>query len=80
MANGVEVNGKKLLIYFKFEGEHCREPLKLPDTPANVAYAESMVRQINADIDNEHFNYARWLPESAKGTPARNLAGYVAGD
>jgi hypothetical protein len=43
MANGAEVSGKKLRPYLKFEGGLPRA-------------AENMVRQINADIDNERFN------------------------
>jgi len=43
MTNGVEVNGKKLRGYLKFEGGLPRA-------------AENMVRQINADINNEPFN------------------------
>lgn len=66
MPNGVEIRGKKMRVYFNYQGEKCREMLTLAPTDENIAYAERMVAQINHEIRNGAFNYARHFPESKR--------------
>ncbi|MBD3610480.1 MAG: DUF3596 domain-containing protein [Gammaproteobacteria bacterium] len=64
MANGVEVRGKKIRVYFRYKGELIRETLDLDDTPDNRAYAERMVAQIRHEIKAGTYDHARQFPES----------------
>lgn len=66
MADGVEVRGNRVRIYFRHEGELCRETLPGKATPQNVANAERLVGIINYEIDNGTFSYARHFPDSPR--------------
>ena len=43
MADGVEVRGNRVRVYFRYQGELCREPVKGEATPANIANAHRLV-------------------------------------
>ncbi len=66
MANGVEIRGRGIRVFFRFKGELCREKLDLAPTPENVAYAERMVAQIQHEIRAGSFDYGRYFPTSSK--------------
>lgn len=66
MADGVEVRGKTVRVYFRFEGELCREPFPGKATPENIAQAERLVGMINYEIKAGTFSYARHFPDSPR--------------
>jgi len=66
MPNGVEVRGKRMRVYFNYQGQKCREMLTLEPTNENIAYAERMAAQINHEIRNNTFNYASYFPKSKR--------------
>jgi integrase len=66
MANGVEVRGNRVRVYFRYLGELCREPFNGAATPANIAQAERLVGVIEYEIKAGTFNYARHFPNSPK--------------
>ena len=66
MAKGVEIRGNTVRVYFKYNGQKCREPIPGGATPANIANAERLAAIINYEIDQGTFNYARHFPDSAK--------------
>lgn len=65
MADGVEVRGRKLRVYFRYNGKLCREVLPLEPTEDNQAYARHMVAQIRHEIRAGTFSYARYFPDSS---------------
>ncbi|WP_028630513.1 Arm DNA-binding domain-containing protein [Metapseudomonas resinovorans] len=66
MSEGVEVRGNSIRIYFRYEGELCREPIPGPATPANIANAERIVGVIQYEIEAGTFSYARHFPDSPR--------------
>ncbi|MDH5633084.1 MAG: site-specific integrase [Gammaproteobacteria bacterium] len=66
MAKGVEIRGGSIRVYFRFNGEKCRERLNMEPTPANVVYAERMVEQIKHEIKVGAFDYAKHFPGSSR--------------
>ncbi|WP_252275176.1 Arm DNA-binding domain-containing protein [Pseudomonas subflava] len=66
MAEGVEVRGNRVRVYFRYEGELCREPFPGDATPDNKAQAERLVGMINYEIKAGTFSYARHFPDSPR--------------
>lgn len=66
MADGVEVRGNHVRVYFRYQGELCRETIPGDASPANVANAERMVGIINYEIEAGTFSYARHFPDSPR--------------
>lgn len=66
MADGVEVRGNRVRVYFRYEGELCREPIPGDATVENVANAERLVGIINYEIKAGTFSYARHFPDSPR--------------
>jgi len=66
MADGVEVRGKAVRVYFRYEGELCREPFPGEASPDNIAQAERLVGMINYEIKAGTFSYARHFPDSPR--------------
>ncbi len=66
MADGVEVRGNRVRVYFRYEGELCREPIPGDATPENIAQAERLVGIINYEIKAGTFSYARHFPDSPR--------------
>lgn len=66
MAKGVEVRGNRVRVYFRFQGELCREPFNGDATPENIAQAERLVGMIEYEIKAGTFSYARHFPDSPR--------------
>ncbi|AHD15297.1 site-specific integrase [Pseudomonas plecoglossicida] len=66
MAAGVEVRGNHVRVYFRYQGELCRETIPGDASPANLANAERLVGIINYEIEAGTFNYARHFPDSPR--------------
>ena len=66
MADGVEVRGNRVRVYFRYEGELCREPIPGTATKAVIANAERLVGIINYEIAAGTFSYARHFPNSPR--------------
>ena len=66
MANGVEARGNSVRVYFRFNGELCRERIPGGNTAANRKHAERLVNIIEYEIQTGTFNYSRHFPNSAK--------------
>jgi integrase len=67
LPSGVEINGKKLRIWFMYEGKRCREPMNLPVSPANIRAAARFRAQLVAQIDAGVFDYGIAFPKSKHG-------------
>jgi len=63
MPDGYEVRGKSVRVYFRYDGELCREPIGNA-TPENIKRAERLAKIINLEIEAGTFDYARHFPES----------------
>jgi integrase len=66
MAKGVEVRGNRVRVYFRYQGELCREPFNGDATPENIAQAERLVGMIEYEIKAGTFSYARHFPDSPR--------------
>lgn len=66
MAKGVEVRGNRVRVYFRYQGELCREPFNGDATPDNIAQAERLVGMIEYEIKAGTFSYARHFPDSPR--------------
>lgn len=66
MAEGVEVRGNRVRVYFRYQGDLCRESISGEATPANIANAQRLVGTINYEIQQGVFNYARHFPDSPR--------------
>lgn len=66
MADGVEVRGNAVRIYFRWEGELCREPLPGAATEKNIEHAKRLATIINYEIEAGTFDYARHFPDSRR--------------
>lgn len=66
MADGVEVRGQSLRVYFRWNGELCREPVPGGNTPANLEHAKRLVQIIEFEIQAGTFEYGRHFPESSR--------------
>lgn len=65
MADGYEIRGKSVRVYFRFEGELCREKIG-EATPENIEKARRLAQVINYEIDAGTFDYARHFPDSTR--------------
>lgn len=65
MADGVEIRGDSLRVYFRFEGKVCREPFGMA-TPGNIDKATRLASIIRHEIKAGTFNYARYFPDSPR--------------
>lgn len=66
MADGVEVRGKAVRVYFRFEGKLCKEPFPGEPTPGTIERATRQAAIIRHEIKAGTFAYARWFPDSAR--------------
>lgn len=66
MADGVEVRGNRIRVYFRYQGELCREPIPGEATQDNIDNAHRLVGMINFEIKQGSFDYARHFPHSPK--------------
>lgn len=67
---GIEVRGESIRIAFSWQGQRCRETLKLAPTKKNLAYAAQLRAEIQRKIALGLFRYGDYFPESqrAEGT------------
>ncbi|SEG14818.1 Arm DNA-binding domain-containing protein [Billgrantia desiderata] len=66
MPDGYEVRGNAVRVYFRWEGELCRESLPGKATPANIEHAKRLAAIINYEIDAGTFDYSRHFPNSER--------------
>lgn len=76
MADGVEVRGNRVRVYFRYQGELCRESIPDDASPASVANAERLVGITNYKIQTGTFSYARHIPDSP-GVKTNTLGNYI---
>lgn len=65
MADGYEVRGKSVRVYFRYEGELCREKIG-EATPENIERARRLASIIKLEQESGTFDYKRHFPESDK--------------
>lgn len=63
---GVEINGNKLRVYFRYNGEDYRESLGIEATPDNIDYAGNKIKLIKSEIATHRFNLATHFPQSKR--------------
>ncbi len=63
---GVEARGNSVRIYFRYDGELCREPVPGGNTEANRAHAKRLVDMIEYEIQAGIFDYSRHFPTSSR--------------
>ena len=63
MPDGYEIRGRSVRVYFRYDGELCREPIGNA-TPENIKRAERLAKIITLEIEAGTFDYARHFPES----------------
>lgn len=61
-ANGKGCSGNRVRVYFRYQGELCREPFNGDATPDNIAQAERLVGMIEYEIKAGTFSYAATSP------------------
>ncbi len=66
--NGVEARGNSVRIYFRYNGDLCREPVPGGNTEASRAQAKRLVDIIEYEIQAGTFEYSRHFPNSARLT------------
>lgn len=66
MADGVEARGNSVRVYFRFNGELCRERIPGGNTAANREHAARLVNIIEYEIQAGTFDYSRHFPDSGK--------------
>lgn len=76
-SGGVEKRANSLRITFKFEGEWCKETVRLngaalAPSAANFNYATRLAKQIDTDIRAGTFDYATTFPDSKRALKARS--------
>lgn len=65
---GVEARPGGIRVFFRYQNRLCREPLRLPVTPANIKHAARLVATINAQVRAGIFDYAATFPDSVTAT------------
>lgn len=68
---GVEIRGNSLRIAFMFEGQVCKETVKLAPTPPNLKWAERKRAAVLHDIATGTFDYSKHFPQSKRARAAR---------
>lgn len=67
MADGYEVHGKNVRVYFRYNGELCREIVGTA-TPQSIDNARRLAQIIKLELESGTFDYARHFPNSQKLT------------
>ena len=63
---GIEARGKGIRVTFRWNGERCRETLKIPATEKNLRFAELLRSQILYEIQIGTFDYGKHFPNSIR--------------
>ncbi|MNP55200.1 hypothetical protein D3C76_1498200 [compost metagenome] len=66
MADGVEARGNSVRVYFRFNGELCRELVPGGNSAANREHAARLVNIIEYEIQAGTFEYSRHFPNSPR--------------
>jgi len=70
VSTGVELRSgertESIRIYFTYRGVDCREPLRLPHTKQNIAYAMRRRGEVINAIERGTFVYSDFFPESPR--------------
>jgi integrase len=70
VSTGVELrtgqHAESIRIYFTYRGVDCREPVRLPHTKQNIAYAIRRRGEILNAIERGTFVYSEFFPDSPK--------------
>src|SRR5690348_16866774 len=75
--SGVRIRSESSIeIDFYYRGVRCRETIKLPPTPRNIAYCAKLKARIELEIGTDEFDYKEYFPES----PRANLFSKMPGD
>jgi len=53
----------RILLYFRFQNQQCRPSLDIAPTPANLAYAKRLVRDIEERVRHGTFDLAKEFPD-----------------
>lgn len=64
---------RRILLYFRFQNQQCRPSLNIAPTPANLAYAKRLVRDIEERVRHGTFDLAKEFP-NYKGLDRFNVA------
>ena len=65
MPDGYEIRGKSVRVYFRYEGELCREKIG-EATPENIDRARRLAQIIKLEQESGTFEYRRHFPDSDK--------------
>ena len=73
---GVEVRENSIRLHFTYEGQPCRETLRIngepaKPTPANVKWAHRLSAEIKDKIRHQTFIYGDYFPASPRATSGR---------
>ncbi len=71
-GDGVELREKSIRIGFTYNGQFCRETLKIKPTEANRKYAARLVATINSEIAAGTFDYSAHFPDSPRAPKTAN--------
>lgn len=63
---GIEVRGDSIRIAFQYQGQRCRETLRLEPTPRNIKHAVRLRAEIQRKIELNVFNYEDYFPNSKR--------------
>ncbi len=70
-GSGVEPRDKSIRVNFTLDGAWQRVRLTLPPTPANLRYAEKLVKQVNHAIDRGTFTWEEFFPDAPQAKKAK---------
>lgn len=77
MHEGVEVRGNSLRVYFRYQGELCREPFPGDASPANIEQASRLAGLIRHEIKHGTFSYARHFPRALENPLIRGPSAFL---
>lgn len=71
MADGIEVRGNAVRVYFRWQGKKCSERLPGEATPERIEQARRLADVIRYEIEAGTFDYARHFPSSPRSREAQ---------
>lgn len=63
---GITPRSGSILVEFQWQGQRCRETLRLEPTVANIKYASRLRDEITRKIEIGSFQYAEYFPKSKR--------------
>lgn len=70
-GTGVEPREKSIRVNFTLDGAWQRVRLAIPPTPANMRYAERLVKQVNQAIARGTFTWEEFFPDAPQAKKAK---------